>query len=212
MKKVFLLPLFVILLAVFSFDAFAISNDQSVGKMGERLEELRLKRQEIRDRNLEKRQVLQENFKEKRENLQENREAKKEQFKGEAATRIRNAFAVILRRYNAALLRLDKISERLASRIDKLKAKGVDTSKAEADLASAEAAGAEAQAAIDAAQTAVDSIDTSSGDVRSVVSAAKDAVKNAKESLKKYHKALVLVTRDLKASADLRSEEGEHAN
>ncbi|MCR4324290.1 MAG: hypothetical protein NUV69_01235 [Candidatus Curtissbacteria bacterium] len=205
MKKVFLLPLFVILLAVFSFDAFAISNDQSVGKMGERLEELRLKRQEIRDRNLEKRQMLQEN-------LQENREAKKEQFKGEAATRIRNAFAVILRRYNAALLRLDKISERLASRIDKLKAKGVDTSKAEADLAAAEAAGAEAQAAIDAAQTAVDSIDTSSGDVRSVVSAAKDAVKNAKESLKKYHKALVLVTRDLKASADLRSEEGEHAN
>jgi len=158
-------------------------------------------------------------LKQKRLELKEKRDTKIQDFKEKVATRqselrtktvnrIKTYFSKILRRLTAAQTRLDKIEDRIASRIDKLKEKGVDTSKAEAALIQAENAGSAAASAIDNAQLEIGAIDAQSATVREAVSAAKTAVKQAKQALVSYHKALVAAIRQLKASADLREGTG----
>ncbi len=131
-------------------------------------------------------------------------------LKAKAVTAIKAAFEKILSRFDAALVRLDKISNRIATRIDKLNAKGVDTSAAKTALLSAESAGASAKQAIDKAKADVAAIDTTST-VKDAVHASLASVKAAKESLKSYQKALVLAVRNLKAASGLRegSESGK---
>lgn len=127
-----------------------------------------------------------------------------------AVEAIKTAFENILSRFDAALLRLDKIANRIAARIDKLNSKGVDTSAAKAALLNAEKSGAAAKQAIDKAKSDVSAIDTTST-VKDAVHSAVASVKAAKGSLMSYQKALVLAVRNLKAASGLRegSESGK---
>lgn len=117
---------------------------------------------------------------------------------------IKAAFENILSRFDAALLRLDNIANRMATRIDKLKAKGVDTVAAQAALVQAETAGANAKQAIDKAKLDIRAIDASSTTVKDVVHSAVNSVKAAKAALKSYQVALVLALRNLKSAQGLR--------
>jgi len=131
-------------------------------------------------------------------------------IKAKSVEAVKVAFEKILSRFDAALVRLDRISNRIATRIDKLNAKGLDTSAAKAALLSAEKSGAAAREAIDKAKSDVAAIDTTST-VKDAVRAALSSVKVAKESLKSYQKALVLALGNLKAASSLRegSESGK---
>ena len=102
------------------------------------------------------------------------------------------------------MARLDKIAQRIATRIDKLKARGVDTSSAESALLAAETKGLAAAAAIENAQAQIDAIDPTSASVRDAVHSARDAIGSAKKAVGEYHKALVSAIRNLKAAHDLR--------
>ncbi len=160
--------------------------------------------QEVKERRQELRQDI-------RENVEINKAGSAAAgLKAKAVEAIKTAFERILSRFDAALVRLDKISNRMATRIDKLTAKGVDTSAAKAALLSAENSGAAAKAAIDKAKADVAAIDPSSS-VKDAVHAALASVKAAKDSLKSYQKALVLVVRDLKSASGLKegSESGK---
>lgn len=112
----------------------------------------------------------------------------------------------MIRRMNAAIERIEKLSDRVDSRIAKLKEKGVDTSAAEANIVIARAKSAEAKAAVLLAETAIAGAAVNAD---TVTEGAKpnDAGKPVREALEKArvatvaaHKALVNAIESLKAS------------
>ena len=198
--KLFLPILLSIILFGVAESSYAQTGGEDRGTIQDHLMMMREKRLDIREKIEEKRQE----FSAKREDLRENIATRQAQNRQRAVERIKTVFGKILVRADAALVRLDKIADKIASRIDKLKAKGVNTSSAEAKLAQAEAMGAAAANAINDAKLKVEAIDSSSSSVRDAVHAASQAVRDAKKALFDYHKALVAVLRELKASIDLR--------
>ncbi len=175
-------------------------DEDRVDNAQHRLEHMREKRDEVRQRQQDRREEIGQ----KRDEISNKAEEKLEIAKQKIAERIKKIFAVILRRLNAALVRLDRIAERIATRIDKLNERGVDTTAAEEALASAEVLGAGAAKTVGDAEAAIEVIDTTDLSVREAMHAAKDAVGAAKDALKAYHKGLVAAIVELKASAALR--------
>ena len=100
-------------------------------------------------------------------------------------------------RMNAAINRLKKIADRLDSRIAKEKARGVDTTKAEANIAIARVKIADAETAVSLAANIVSST-TANIDLNSTTTKPSDIGKpvretlaRARESVFAAHKALV---------------------
>ena len=176
-------------------------DEDGVDNAQHRLEHRREKRDEIRQRQQDRREEIGQKREETRSNQAEER---LEIAKQKIAERVKKIFAVILRRLNAALVRLDRIAERIATRIDKLNGRGVNTTAVEEALTSAEVLGASAAQAVGEASAAIEAIDTTDLSVREAMHAAKNAVGAAQDALKAYHKGLVAAIRELKASAALR--------
>ncbi|OGD88472.1 hypothetical protein A3J17_01495 [Candidatus Curtissbacteria bacterium RIFCSPLOWO2_02_FULL_40_11] len=202
--RLLLISSFIFTLVITPIFAHADDEDSENGAQ-HRLEVLREKRDEAKQRFEDKR----EEIRAKQDTARDKVEEKLEIAKQKIAERIQKILAIIIRRLNAALTRLDKIAERIASRIDKLQEKGVDTSAAEAQLAEAEALGAAASLAISDAVAALESIDTTDTSVREAMHEAKAAIGEAKDALKAYHKGLVEAIRELKAASNLREGTGE---
>lgn len=202
MKKI-LLPLFLTLfLCILSSSiVFAEPANTSATNAEEKLQELRLKREELKKQNQERQE---QRITTVRDDFKERVATKQAEVRQKVVERIKTIFTKILKRFNAALARLDKIAERIASRIDKLKNRGVDTSKAETALAGAESLGAKAASAISDAQVKIDAIDAQSASVVDAVHAARSAVQSVKQALFDYHKGLVAAIRELKAANVLR--------
>lgn len=197
--RLLVLSAFIFTLAVSPVVAHLEEDDQSDETM-HNLEQLRQKRQEERLGLQEKREEIQQRRQEVKDKVQE----RLDEVKQNIAIRIKSIFGVFVRRLNAAQARLDKIAERIASRIDKLKAKGVDTTVMEQALANAEVKGAQSAQAIQEATATIEAIDTASMGARDSMKEAKEAVHGAKAALKEYHRALVATIRLLKASSALR--------
>src|SRR3989344_2830871 len=196
MRREIFLPFFLaflVSLAIYSSCAAGLVFAQSGETVNGRLENVRERRQEILERQ-----------REKREDVREKIATKQAQLRERTVLKVKSVFSKILRRYNAALARLDKIAGKIATRIDKLKARGVDTSAAEAALLNAESKGSAAAVAIDSAQAQIDAIDPSSLTVKDAVHVARNAIGDAKRALREYHKALVNAITKLKSSRDLR--------
>lgn len=193
MKKSALL----ILLAgsIFAFSLTPVFAQSSFGEerggVSARLEMLREKRQEFR-------QEIRQNVK-SQVGLNGKLASGAAGLKQKTVSGIKAVFENILSRFDAALLRLDKIANRIASRIDKLSAGGVSTSAAQTALINAENLGANAKKSIDKAKSDVAAIDATSTTVRDAVHIAVGSVKEAKTALQAYHKSLVSVLRNLKA-------------
>ena len=201
MRKTLLSVILAIFLCVWSVGAvLAQSTNTSATNAQEKLQELRLNREELKKQNQER----QEQRITVRDDFKERVATKQAEVKQRVVEKIKTIFTKILERLNAALARLDKIAERIASRIDKLKAKGINTAVAEAKLAEAEKLGAAAATAIDSAQAQINAIDSSSTNVREALHAAQEAIRSARKALFDYHKALVTAIRELKAAATLR--------
>jgi prefoldin subunit 5 len=201
---------FILASVVFTFVLTPVrvyADDNEEDTAGHRLDELRLKRSEAIQRIQDSRDKL----KFKSEDGQDRVRDKLEDAKQRVAERLKKILIKATRRLNAAITRLDSIAERIASRIDKLNEKGVDTSSAEAALVEAERLGAEADSAVNEAIAMVGTIDTTDKSAREIIKEAKDAIGGAKSALKVYHSGLVIAIRELKASADTRVEtEGEN--
>lgn|GEM_PF-2533612 len=117
---------------------------------------------------------------------------------------IKEVFGKILTRYEAVLSRFEKFFGRIDSRIAKLKAKGVDTSKAENSEAAAKTQYEVAKKAVADAKTKVAAIDPATTQKEAVLEAL-DALKSAKRELQAVHKALAKTVVELKAASDLRN-------
>lgn len=192
MKKSALLTLLSVSIFAFSLTpVFAQSSSgESRGGVSARLEQLRENREEFR-------QVKQDIKSQIGLNGKVASEAAGLRQKTVSAIKV--VFENILSRFDAALLRLDNIASRIASRLDKLSAVGVNTSVAQTALINAESLGANAKKSIDKAKSDVAAIDASSTTVRDAVHKAVASVKDAKTALQAYHKSLVSAFKNLKA-------------
>jgi len=139
-----------------------------------------------------------ENRQEKREDIKERVATKQAQLRREHIQRLKEVFDKILARYLTAIERLDKIVGKLERRIEKLNARGVDTSAATAHLAACRAKKAAAVEAIGNARAQLGAIDPESSTVKETVKVATDAMQQAKRAIHDYHKCLGEVTRGLK--------------
>lgn len=191
MKKSALLVLLVASLFVFSLTpVFAQSSSgEEHGGIRARLETLREKREELREFKQDIKSQIGLNGKVASEAAG---------LRQKVVINIKAVFENILLRFDVALLRLDNIANRIATRIDKLSASGVNTSAAQTALLNAENAGASAKKAIDKAKLDVASIDASSTTVRDAVHSALASVKDAKLALQAYQKSLIAVLKNLK--------------
>ena len=120
---------------------------------------------------------------------------------------IKDIFGKILTRYETALNRFEKFFIRIDSRIAKLKAKGVDTSKAETALAAARVQYEVAKAAVADAKAKIAAIDPATSK-REALKEAVTALKTAKKEIQRLHKALANTVVELKVAHSLRTATG----
>ena len=131
--------------------------------------------------------------------IREKEASRRAELKDKIKKNVTKRLSTIDRNLNAYLLRLDKISGKIESRIKKLGEKGVNTSKAEAKLAEAKLLQVKAKGAIDKAAS-----DTLAVVDRTTLDTALASIKDAKNALFAYHKGLVETLRELKAASALR--------
>lgn len=179
----------------------------------EKRAELKEKRVEVRENVKEKRAELEEKRSEVRENVKERRDEvrqKMEERKSEILSRMAHQ---MIRRMKAAIERLDKLADRIDSRITKLKAKNIDTTKAETNISIARAKIAEAITAVKIAEGAVAGAITQADMVAANKETSVDAGKPIREALEKArqavfaaHKAIIDAVESLKATVKVRSD------
>jgi hypothetical protein len=134
-------------------------------------------------------------LKEKRMEFKEKESSKMAEVKAKVQKNLTKRLSNINRHIGAYLERLDKIASKIDSRIKKLKAKGVDTSKAEAKLADALVLGGLARSAINSANT-----DIGNATDKASVETAMASIRTAQKALFVYHKGLVDALRELKVA------------
>lgn len=164
-------------------------------------------RQEIGQDIKERRQELNQDFKQKRDELKEQEASRRAELKEKRLELVNKRFTYISRHLNAYLARLNKIADKIAARIAKLEARGVDTSKAQLKLDESVALKDAAKIAIDKAIIDAQSV-TGSDDVKAATEKAVASIKEAKNALMAYHKKLVEAIRELKSSRELREGTG----
>lgn len=113
---------------------------------------------------------------------------------------IRQHAGLIKERFSLALRQFEKITQRIESRIEKLKADGVATATVEAELETAKLAQAEAKADAQAVATFVAGVDESM-DRATVRTQLQALIKETQASVKAAHEALQKAVRALSALA-----------
>ena len=196
MAKKLLLPILVIFISLAFFANFANKSVQA--EAGANIPNGKVQTRDIRG-----------DVREKRQDLKDNSATRQAELKQRVIKRIKKVFGQILARFSAALGRLNKISDKIQSRIKKLKEKGVDVSNAQSMLDSCKAKRSAAEAAIVDAKSKVSAIDPGSSTVRQAVQTAVDAMHSAKKTIGDYHKCLTDVTRTLRVTSKEASNEAK---
>jgi len=204
------------LVCVLTLFAIQVSAEESTSTTSDaqraRAIELRDKRmdavQEKKEMREADRAAMKEEMKEKRDALSERRDEQRGKLREAAARRIESFFARMYKRFEAAVERLDQLAIRIGSRIEKLKERGIDTSKSESLLATGKTRIQEAKdILLDVKGT--DTAITESDTPKDVFMNVRDELKRAKEALKEAHAALVQSIRALKASAGINKTDDE---
>lgn len=146
----------------------------------------------------------------RRGEIEQKRAEMKNDMQGRMANIMQKQGERVIKRLEAALERLNNIAGRIDSRIDKLGEKGVNTTKAKADLVIAKTKIDAAKVKLGAAKTAIIGIMSDTGTAATSTPGAmmsgkitliKEQVRGVEEALKDAHKALVLVITDLKGKS-----------
>lgn len=144
------------------------------------------------------------------ENREERQAEARERIAEKRSEILKHISEQMFRRMEAAIERYTKLSDRVDSRIQKLKEQGVNTAKSEELIKITRAKIAEAKTAVEAAKQEVEDAATLA-DTRASSTKPIDAGKRVRENLEKAriaitaaHKALVSAIESLKASSALR--------
>lgn len=171
-------------------------------ELQERQEELEQKKEQVQEEIQVRTEALKAEMEAKRETVRNEVEQRREEALSRIRERLHNFSSVIVLRYEAALNRLEILSERIASRIAKLEEAGIDVTEAQEllDIANLKI---ETAAASIAAISTVDEIiasntSTSTEAVREDLNNLRDEMAQAKSDLKDAHAALIDVVVALK--------------
>lgn len=143
--------------------------------------------------------------------IEQKRNEMKNDMQGRMANMMKKQGERVIARLESALGRLTNIADRIDSRITKLGEKGVNTTKAKADLAIAKTKIDATKVKLDAAKTAIAGILADTGTVATStpgmmmsgkIMLIKEQVQGVEVALKDAHKALVVATTDLKGKSD----------
>ncbi len=132
---------------------------------------------------------------EKRQELKEKEASRVAEVKAKFEANLTKRLTNVSKHLSAYLERLDKIASKIDSRIKKLKARGVDTKKAESKLGDALVLGGLARSAVSTANA-----DIASAKDKASVQVAMASIKSAQKALFAYHKGLVDALRELKVA------------
>ena len=141
---------------------------------------------------------------EKRAELQERRQENVEKIKTQVRERMRKFIGVIIERLEAAVLRMEKLIERISSRIEKLKEKGVDTLKAEEYLEAAKTDVGQARTIIEGIPAALEDA-LLSEELRGSFEGIRELIQNVKEEVRSAHENIKNAVKTLKDELRLRS-------
>jgi chromosome segregation ATPase len=129
-KNIFIIPALILMATFLSIPGgYARAEDGTAGEIRKDFQE---KREELQSEMKDKKEALKTEFKDKRENL-------RERFRKDISERVRKEFEMMTKRFNAAIERLDRLGDRIDSRIAKIKAAGKDTTDAEKSVSDARA-------------------------------------------------------------------------
>lgn len=182
-----LVPVFVIPIFIFalSLGGVVLANEDTSRDLEPKSDKL-----QKAEKFLEKRADLKVDFKEKKEQVREKFASKSAELRQKRADHIKKVLSLVLERLVAASERLDKIAQRIQTRIDKIKDRGVDVSAAQAALDSCDSKVASVTSALAIAKTGVDSLNPDGAEFKSQVEAARSFLKNVKLALLDYHTCL----------------------
>ena len=125
-----------------------------------------------------------------KEKAQERREELKKKIGEARANAVEKIFVRTLDRFADAIERLEKLADRIESRLNKLSSDGTDTSALQVLLEKARGSLGEARATLEIAQKKYDEM-INSTEPKSSFEAVKLAIRDTKEKIKSAHKALV---------------------
>lgn len=169
-------------------------------EMGDTRKEYRDKRQELHESFKEMREHKLEEFRQRTQELAEKFREKKEELKDKRYGKIIERLERIIGRRREALGRLETLAEKIQSRINKLKEKGVDVSAAQAALDSCGDVKNTSGDAIDDAQKGVEGIDFNATNAKEIAKAQVLAIHLSNQALRSYHRCLVEVIKSIPRS------------
>ncbi len=138
----------------------------------------------------ERRDIMKGSVEDRKEIRGEARAEIKGNIKERLQALVKTHVGAVMRRTNAALNQFDNIVTRIESRIEKLKARGVDTATVEASLSTSAGLVATAKVDVQALSTLVASV-TESSDAASIKEQLRAAIDKATASVKAAHRALL---------------------
>lgn len=133
-----------------------------------------------------------------RQRIEEKSEQFQQRIEETRRIKIRAYWGRIMGRMGIATTRLERIADRINSRLDKFQEKGVDVTKPRELLETAKTKITDAKAAVENAKNKIEEIMNSGGDAKTIFQQIKDELNKVKQAIKDAHSALVDVIVALK--------------
>lgn len=157
------------------------------------------RKQEAQERLDFRRQLLEDRKEELHQRITDRRATVSARLEEARKQRIRNHFALMVRRMNAAIIRLERLIERIEARLAKFEEENpeADTTAIHQDLDTAKGLLDEAKASLDAAQASLEDV-LSSQDPKDAFGVIRETISEVKDQLKEVHRILVKVIGNIK--------------
>lgn len=205
MKRIFLTALFSCLLVVSSATLVLAREGESSSSGLNKKPDIKSNREDVKELMKKREEELKARRQETEEKLKEKRQVLKDKRYEKFLERIQK----VLKNRSEHLQRLDNIHDKIQSRIDKLKARGIDVSSAQAALVACSDSKAAAQASIKSAEDGISNIDFNSTTAADQAKAQVKAIEQGNGAVKTYYDCLNGVLKTLKATKGVEDEKAE---
>ncbi|MBU3925574.1 hypothetical protein KJ763_00180 [Patescibacteria group bacterium] len=151
---------------------------------------------------VQQKEKIKQRIEEQKENMAQKFTAQKEKLQQRLEEtkriRVRAYWGRIMGRMGIAVIRLERIADRIDSRLDKLQENGADISEPQVLLETAKTKIADAKLAVENVKTKIEEILNSDADAKDIFQQIKDELSAVKQTIKDAHSALVDVIEAIK--------------
>jgi Skp family chaperone for outer membrane proteins len=186
--KVFLI-LFVLLVSVAGDVQAGLATD-SATRRAEVMERVEAKRETVRERVEQKRAEIQQRMEERKEQMATRAAERRQRLAERKKALVRKFFSRMYRRFQAAVSRMERIADRIESRLGKMENRGIDVTTLRSDLAGARDDIGVAEGMLQGLEEKVEEA-LSSDDPKTAFEEVRDIVHETRAMLKEIHRKLV---------------------